>query len=86
MNKVILVGKLLDVSKSPGSGTAFINTIGVSGKDDMVDVLTKANHSEFLDSYVYMEGFITERNGYTAIWITLIVKHNVHFKGQLTEF
>lgn len=81
MNKVIISGKLLEVKRI--SEMIFVYTVGISGQNHIVDFLFKKDNSEFINSYIYAEGFISERDGYTAIFATFIKKTKIKYLGDV---
>lgn len=79
MNIVIIIGKLLDVKRV---GNSYLYTIGVSDSSDIVEVYNKFDKSELKESYIKIEGFISERSGRTAVLTNSIKKVNTTFKDE----
>lgn len=71
MNKTLLAGKLLNIDQS---GSIYVYTLGIMGRKDIVSFISKLNKQELIESYIYVEAFLTERDGYTAAFATLIQK------------
>ncbi len=79
MNKVILVGKLIDVKRV---GNSFLYTIGVSGGSDIVECYNKFDKSEYKGEYIHVEGFLSEKSGRTAVLTNEIKRITTTFRNE----